>query len=58
MARRERPIQGAPTARDFQGDVTPDWCAGCGDYSVLRALQTAYAKSGRGNQEHMTFSGI
>ncbi len=58
MARRERPIQGAPTARDFQGDVTPDWCAGCGDYSVLRALQTAYAKSGRGNHEHMTVSGI
>lgn len=58
MARRERPIQGAPTARDFQGDVNPDWCAGCGDYSVLRALQTAYAKSGRGNHEHMTVSGI
>ena len=58
MARRERPIQGAPTARDFQGDVSPDWCAGCGDYSVLRALQTAYANSGRGNHEHMTVSGI
>ena len=58
MAKRERPIQGAPTARDFQGDVSPDWCAGCGDYSVLRALQTAYAKSGRSNHEHMTVSGI
>ena len=58
MARRERPIQGAPTARDFQGDVNPDWCPGCGDYSVLRALQTAYAKSGRSNHEHMTVSGI
>ncbi|MDE0012415.1 MAG: 2-oxoacid:ferredoxin oxidoreductase subunit beta [Candidatus Poribacteria bacterium] len=57
-AKRERPIKGAPTARDFQGDVNPDWCPGCGDYSVLRALQTAYAKSGRGNHEHMTVSGI
>lgn len=56
--RRERPIQGAPTARDFQGDVSPDWCPGCGDFGVLRALQTAYAKSGRGNHEHLTVSGI
>ncbi len=58
MAKRERPIQGAPTARDFQADVNPDWCAGCGDYGVLSALKTAYAKSGRGNHEHLTVSGI
>ena len=56
--RRERPIQGAPTARDFQGDVRPDWCAGCGDYGVLSSLQTAYAKLGKGNHEHLTVSGI
>jgi len=57
-ARRERPVQGAPTARDFQGDVKPDWCAGCGDYGVLNALQGAYAKLGRGNHDHLTVSGI
>ena len=56
--RRERPIQGAPTARDFQGDVRPDWCAGCGDYGVLSSLQNAYAKLGKGNHEHLTVSGI
>ncbi len=57
-ARRERPIQGAPTARDFKGDVNPDWCPGCGDFSVLNALQNAYAKLGRGNHDHLTVSGI
>ena len=56
--RRERPIQGAPTAKDFQGDVRPDWCAGCGDYGVLSSLQNAYAKLGKGNHEHLTVSGI
>ena len=56
--RRERPVQGAPTARDFQGDVRPDWCAGCGDYGVLSSLQNAYAKLGKGNHEHLTVSGI
>ncbi len=56
--RRERPIQGAPTAKDFQGDVRPDWCAGCGDYGVLSSLQSAYAKLGKGNHEHLTVSGI
>ena len=58
MAKRERPIKGAPTAKDFRGDVSPDWCAGCGDFGVLSALQTAYAKLGRGNHEHLTVSGI
>lgn len=58
MAKRERPIKGAPTAKDFQGDVSPDWCTGCGDYGVLRALQNAYAKLGRGNHDYLTVSGI
>ena len=58
MAKKERPIKGAPTARDFKGDVNPDWCAGCGDFTVLNALQNAYAKLGRGNHDHLTVSGI
>ncbi len=57
-AKRERPVKGAPTAKDFQGDVRPDWCAGCGDYGVLSSLQNAYAKLGKGNHEHLTVSGI
>lgn len=58
MAKKEKPIQGAPTARDFKGDVNPDWCPGCGDFGVLSALQNAYAKIGRGNHDHLTVSGI
>ena len=58
MAKKERPIKGAPTAKDFKGDVSPDWCPGCGDFTVLSALQIAYAKTGRGNHDHLTVSGI
>ena len=32
----------APRAKDvFKGRIHPDWCPGCGDFSVLSALQTA-----------------
>jgi 2-oxoglutarate ferredoxin oxidoreductase subunit beta len=58
MAKKERPIKGAPTAKDFKGDVHPDWCPGCGDFAVLSALQIAYAKTGNGNHDHLTVSGI
>ena len=58
MAKKERPIKGAPTAKDFKGDVNPDWCPGCGDFGVLSALQIAYAKTGNGNHDHLTVSGI
>ena len=57
MAKKERPIKGAPTAKDFKS-VHPDWCPGCGDFAVLSALQIAYAELGRGNHDHLTVSGI
>ena len=57
MAKKERPIKGAPTAKDYRS-VNPDWCPGCGDFGVLAALQTAYAKLGRGSHDHLTVSGI
>ena len=57
MAKKERPIKGAPTAKDYKA-VHPDWCPGCGDFGVLNALQNAYAKLGRGNHDHLTVSGI
>ena len=25
-------------AKDFKGDVSPDWCPGCGDFGVLTPL--------------------
>ena len=27
--------------KDYRNDVKPDWCAGCGDYSVLAAINKA-----------------
>ena len=57
MAKKERPIKGAPTAKDYKS-VNPDWCPGCGDFGVLSALQIAYAELGRGNHDHLTVSGI
>ncbi len=32
------------TMKDYNNDVTPNWCPGCGHFSVLRALQVAAAK--------------
>ena len=31
-------------AADFQTDVHNDWCPGCGDFGILRAVQTALAE--------------
>src|SRR5512147_509506 len=42
----EKPKQTPLTAKDFKGKVDPDWCPGCGDFGVLRALQEAIAELG------------
>lgn len=46
------------TAKDFKGKVHPDWCAGCGDFGVLRSLQTACAELSLQPHEILTVSGI
>ena len=46
------------TAKDFKGMVDPDWCAGCGDFGVLNALQRACAELGLRPHEILTVSGI
>lgn len=45
-------------AKDFKGKVEPDWCAGCGDFGVLRTLQRACAELGLQPHEILTVSGI
>lgn len=45
-------------AKDFKGKVEPDWCAGCGDFGVLRTLQRACAELGLRPHEILTVSGI
>ena len=45
-------------AKDFKGKVEPDWCAGCGDFGVLRTLQRACAELGLRPHQILTVSGI
>jgi 2-oxoglutarate ferredoxin oxidoreductase subunit beta len=46
------------TAKDFKGKVDPDWCPGCGDFSVLASLQQALAELGIAPHEAVVISGI
>ena len=43
---------------DYKSKVDPDWCAGCGDFGVLRGLQKACAELGIRPHEILTVSGI
>ena len=45
-------------AKDFKGQVNPDWCPGCGDFGVLNSLQRACAELGLKPHEILTVSGI
>src|ERR1051325_2804864 len=54
----EQPKETALTAKDFKGRVDPDWCPGCGDFSVLRALQEAIAELGLQPHQVAVVSGI
>src|SRR2546427_366487 len=42
----------------YKGPVDPDWCPGCGDFGVLRALQRAAGKLGIHPKDLMVVSGI
>ena len=42
----------------YKGEVDPDWCAGCGDFGVLRALQNAIGKLGIQPKDVLIVSGI
>ena len=46
------------TARDFKGQIDPDWCPGCGDFGVLNSLQRACAELGLKPHEILVVSGI
>ncbi len=46
------------TVKDFRNDVRPNWCPGCGDFSVQAALQRALANLGRDPHEVVLISGI
>ena len=42
----------------YESVVEPDWCAGCGDFGVLRALEIAAGRLGIKPKDLMIVSGI
>jgi 2-oxoglutarate ferredoxin oxidoreductase subunit beta len=47
-----------PTAEAYKGKIHPDWCPGCGDFSVLSALQKALLELKLEPHKVITISGI
>ena len=48
----------ALTKDTYKGKIHPDWCPGCGDFSVLSALQTALFELGLKPHQVVVVSGI
>lgn len=46
------------TFKDFRNNVKPNWCPGCGDFSVQAAIQRAAANVGLEPQDLAVISGI
>lgn len=46
------------TAKDFQSGEEPRWCPGCGDYSILKQVQTVLAELGYEPHRVVFISGI
>ncbi|MGC8767623.1 MAG: thiamine pyrophosphate-dependent enzyme, partial [Brevinematia bacterium] len=44
--------------KKFQVNLNPTWCPGCGDYGLLKGLQTALAKLDLDPSEVVIVSGI
>lgn len=46
------------TVKDYQSEVSPTWCPGCGDFAVLKATQRALVELEIPSHKIMTVSGI
>lgn len=46
------------TVKDFRNDIRPNWCPGCGDFSVQASIQRALASLGKEPHEVAIVSGI
>lgn len=55
-----QPDQAAPalTAKDFVTDQEVRWCPGCGDYSILKQVQTILPQTGIPRENIVIISGI
>jgi 2-oxoglutarate ferredoxin oxidoreductase subunit beta len=52
------PAPGELTKDTYKGKIHPDWCPGCGDFSVLSALQAALFELGLKPHQVVVISGI
>ena len=41
------------TAKDYASDQDVKWCPGCGDYSILKQVQSVCAELELNNDEHL-----
>ncbi len=55
MTAVDRPVM---QKKDYKTDQEVRWCPGCGDYSILNAVQGAFAKLGKQLHETVIVSGI
>lgn len=46
------------TFKEFRNNVKPNWCPGCGDFSVQAAIQRAAANAGLEPDQLAVVSGI
>jgi 2-oxoglutarate ferredoxin oxidoreductase subunit beta len=46
------------TKKDFKSNQEVRWCPGCGDYGILNAVQSAFAKLGKRLDDTVVISGI
>ena len=46
------------TPRDFASDMEVKWCPGCGDYSILKQVQTVFPDLGVPKEQFVFISGI
>lgn len=53
-----QPGTGGLTKESYKGKIHPDWCPGCGDFSVLAALQAALHQLELAPYQTMVISGI
>ncbi len=42
----------------YAGPIDPDWCPGCGDFGVLKAVKMAAGKAGVASKDLVVVSGI
>src|SRR6266403_1235967 len=54
----QAPQPGQLTKDAYKGKIHPDWCPGCGDFSVLSALQAALFELGLKPHQVVVISGI